>query len=91
MQTPALAHCYKCDGSSTSECSRCGRVFCAAHGGERLVSQSAPFSRFTVSWRVVCDECTPSQAMLKFRFAVLVVLALAAGSVVAIMTYNLQR
>lgn|GEM_PF-4972540 len=92
MQAPPLPYCYKCDGSSTSQCSRCGRVFCAAHGGERLASQSSVYSRLTVvSARVLCDECTPNQALLRLRLGVVIAIALVAGTLVAIMTFNLRR
>lgn len=91
MQASPLPYCYKCDDSSTSQCSRCGRVFCLQHGGERLAPQSTGYSRFTVSARVLCDECTPNQALLRLRLGVVIAIALVAGTLVAIMTFNLQK
>jgi hypothetical protein len=66
-------------------------VFCSEHGGERLASQSSPYSRFTVSARVLCDECTPNQALLRLRLGVVIAIALVAGTLVAIMTFNLRK
>src|SRR5262249_43929920 len=40
-EPPAWPYCYQCDGPTVGACARCGRCFCARHGGERFCWRSA--------------------------------------------------
>lgn len=59
--------CAHCGQPAHRACIRCGRFFCAAHGGYRLVGQGAGRS-YEVVTRGVCDSCTPDQELKKFQF-----------------------
>ena len=81
------AYCYQCDGATVNACARCGRVFCARHGGERLCWRSAgpgQRGRFVLRRQALCDECKPNPLWMAVSIALLVALPLAVGLVVAL-------
>ena len=78
----AWPYCYQCDGPTVNGCTRCGRFFCAQHGGERLCWRSAGAGQrgnFLLRRQALCDECKPNPIWMAVSIAVLVALALAVG------------
>jgi hypothetical protein len=79
-ESPAWPYCYQCDGPTVGACTRCGRFFCAQHGGERTCWRSAgpgQRGRFVLRSQILCDVCRPNQVWMRVSITVLVALALA--------------
>jgi hypothetical protein len=58
--------CAFCKQLAERSCTRCGRFFCPAHGGDRLVEEGAG-DGYQVVTRGVCDKCTPDQNWIKSK------------------------
>jgi len=76
--------CPFCGCAGERACTLCGRFFCAAHGGDRLVSEGAGLGHRIVT-RALCDDCTPNQGWLSFQkvlgivvFVIIILVLLAA-------------
>jgi hypothetical protein len=57
-------HCAFCQQPAERACTRCGRFFCPAHGGERRVLEADQGVQHPVT-RVVCDSCTPDEGTIR--------------------------
>lgn len=78
------AVCYKCAEGPRGVCQLCGHMFCDQHGGERLVwvdsTGGKHGARNTLTKRVICDDCTTDQALMKRRLTFLVTLFIVVGA-----------